>query len=115
MDDADPVSRDEAEVLSYLVGDHYGLWEVVEILKGDRALAKSVLAALLARGWIELLREGPTGERGPLSPSERVESLADEAAWQVDPEVCWATTTAAGDAAYFAIPEQSWAEHRRGA
>ena len=33
---ADTVSRDEAEVLAYLVDDHPGLWEVVVWAKHQR-------------------------------------------------------------------------------
>jgi hypothetical protein len=104
-----PVTRDEAEVLSYLVDDHYGLWEVLGIFGGDRTRACGVVATLLARGWVQLFRQRDEAEFAPLSSAEIEACLASETAWQVPPESCWITTTPGGDAVYFALPVEFFA------
>jgi hypothetical protein len=108
------LSDTEADLLSYLVDDHYGLWEVVGILSGDRPRARALLEDLLARGWIELFTRSGSGQFLPLPVPEIAGRMASDAAWQLAPDACWVTTTFAGDAVYEAIPTEFWARLRLG-
>ena len=83
------MTRNEAKVLSYLLDDYCGLWEVLAIVENDLASALLVLESLIARGWVELYeRRGPSAfER--LKPEIVGDALRTPAAWQLPPDALW--------------------------
>jgi len=102
----DGVTRNEAKVLSYLLDDYCGLWEVLAIVENDLASALLVLESLIARGWVELYeRRGPSAfER--LKPEIVGDALRTPAAWQLPPDALWVTATLSGEEAYGLLPEK---------
>jgi hypothetical protein len=96
-------TREEAKVLSFIVDDYYGLWEVVDIL-GSQAGALAVVQSLLSRHWVYLSREETPAVFVPLEGIDADKALWDAAAWGLPPDAVWVATTELGDAAYLKIP-----------
>jgi hypothetical protein len=102
----DAVTRNEAKVLSYLLDDYCGLWEVLATVENDLACARLVLESLIARGWVQLFqRRGPSAFK-PLETAMAHDALRAPEPWRLPPDALWVTTTVSGEEAYESLPEQ---------
>ena len=102
----DGVTKNEAKVLSYLLDDYCGLWEVLAIVEKDVARARLVVESLIARGWVQLFQRRGPSTFDPVGLELAQDALQTSAAWQFPPNALWVTATVAGEEAYKLLPQE---------